>query len=443
MHDLDRQQLERFDETGYGEAFPQALGLELDEGQEMALASEFLEVTDEEELEGFLDDLFRRTATAARRIVNVPTVRQALPAVTAAGRALLPGVPMAGAAAGMLADQLLKEELEGLSAEDREFEGARRFVRFANAALQHAARTPERVPPAVAAQVAVRDTARDLLPGIVPFVGQLFGPDSGAGDRGVAHETADSPLGEAQELELAGELLEVASEEELEEFLGNLLKGVAKGVGKALHSPVGRQLGGMLKGVAKTALPMVGGAIGSFVAPGLGTAVGSRLGSLAASALELEDEGFGDEELEFETARRVVRLAATSASQAAQAPAGAPPRQVARAALVHAARVHGALPAGARGGSRPGRPPSPARGGARRRRPLGAVAYPVGTTTLLVPSGNGNGGGAADATGGAGDWPADEPGDEDAGTTHETGGSGRPTSGRWYRRGGKLVLVGV
>ena len=45
---------------------------------------------------------------------------------------------------------------------------------------------------------------------------------------------------------------------------------------KVIKSPIGRALGGILKGVAKKALPVVGGALGSMVAPGVGTAGAGR-----------------------------------------------------------------------------------------------------------------------------------------------------------------------
>src|SRR4051794_23975570 len=76
---------------------------------------------------------------------------------------------------------------------------------------------------------------------------------------------AEGPLGETQELEAAAELLEIQSEAELEQFLGNLFKKVASGVGGFIKSGTGKALGGILKNVAKKALPVVGGALGSFV----------------------------------------------------------------------------------------------------------------------------------------------------------------------------------
>ncbi len=150
------------------------------------------------------------------------------------------------------------------------------------------------------------------------------------------------PLPEAQEVQLASELLEIGSEQELEQFLGNLFKSVARGVGGFIKSPVGRALGGILKNVAKKALPVVGGALGSMVAPGVGTAIGSKLGSMASGLFEVELESMPQEQAEYEVARRLVNLAVSSAAHAAKArpPAGVSPQTVARAAVATAARTY-------------------------------------------------------------------------------------------------------
>ena len=148
----------------------------------------------------------------------------------------------------------------------------------------------------------------------------------------------ESPLSSSQEIELASELLEIGSEQELEQFLGNLFRQV----GGFIRSPVGRALGGVLKNVAKKALPMVGGALGSMVAPGIGTALGSKLGSMASGLFEVELEAMPAEAAEFEVARRFVNLAASAARHAARAQPrlGVSPRTVARAAVATAARAY-------------------------------------------------------------------------------------------------------
>lgn len=148
----------------------------------------------------------------------------------------------------------------------------------------------------------------------------------------------EGELSEEQEEEWAAELLEITDEAELEEFLGKIFRKV----GRMVRSPIGRALGGVLKKVAKTALPVVGGAIGSLVAPGAGTALGTKLGAMATRLFELEYEAgtMDEQELEFEVAKRYVRLASTAARHAARAPRGADPRAVAKAAVVKAARTH-------------------------------------------------------------------------------------------------------
>jgi uncharacterized protein (DUF697 family) len=262
---------------------------------------------------------------------------------------------------------------------------------------------------------------------------------------------AESPLSEAQEMELTAELLEISSEEELEEFLGNLFKGVSKAVGGLIRSPVGQQLGGILKGVAKQALPVVGGALGSFVAPGVGTAIGSQLGSMASGLFEMETEGMSQEQAQFEVARRYVRLASTAASTAAQAPRNVPPARVTRVAITQAARQHapGLLRGTSAGTGQPRRAPGqvsrpsgvqrpvrPSPRGPQGRRPLGSAAYP--TSVTYVTGGNGQDQGLQPG------WGEPEP-SWGGGTqwVSQPEPSGRAHSGRWMRRGSKIVVYGV
>lgn len=155
----------------------------------------------------------------------------------------------------------------------------------------------------------------------------------------------ESDLNEMQEMELAAELLSVTNDREMEQFLGGLIKKA----GSFIKSPVGKALGGVLKGIAKKALPLVGGAIGSFVAPGVGTAIGSSLGSAAGRMFGLELEGMSNEDMEFEVARRYVRLASAAAKAAAAAPKNLPPQQVAQKAVSIAARIHAPGLLGSRG----------------------------------------------------------------------------------------------
>jgi uncharacterized protein (DUF697 family) len=165
-------------------------------------------------------------------------------------------------------------------------------------------------------------------------VGELVGEAIAEGSYGEME--SGSPLSEAQEMALAAELLEITSEEELEQFLG----GIIKKVGGFVKGPIGQAIGGALKKVAKTALPMVGGALGNLVLPGVGGALGSKLGGMASKLFELEEEFVASEQGEFEVARRMVRLTAGAAQNAARAPSNAPPAAVAQAAIAQAARQH-------------------------------------------------------------------------------------------------------
>jgi uncharacterized protein (DUF697 family) len=139
----------------------------------------------------------------------------------------------------------------------------------------------------------------------------------------------ESGLPAELEAELANGLLDIRHEQELEQFLGDIVSSV----GSFLKGPVGSAIGGVLKNVAKTALPVVGGALGSFVAPGIGTAIGSKLGQFASSAL-------GDSEVpgerEFETARKVVQLAHAAGQQATTLPPDMHPQQAAQEAVLRA-----------------------------------------------------------------------------------------------------------
>ena len=158
-------------------------------------------------------------------------------------------------------------------------------------------------------------------------------PDDGGDDSEVG-----SPLNEAEELELAMELMNVSSEAEMEQFLGSLFKGAMKGI-KSVGSMIGK-VAGPLKGIIKTALPIVAPIVGSIV-PGVGTALGGVLGNVVSKALELEGEGeMEQEEASFERARRLVRIAATAAHEAALALGNGDPTVVVHQAVVEAARRH-------------------------------------------------------------------------------------------------------
>jgi uncharacterized protein (DUF697 family) len=164
-----------------GELSGETQGEVFHETQEMELASELLNVSNEQEMEQFLGKLIRRAAGAVSRFAKSSAGRAiggvlksvAKKALPFAGRALgtFVGGPLGGAIGGKLggwASNLFELELEGLSNEDREFEMARAYVRFAGNAVKRAARNPAyRYNPKQAVRGALTGAARRYAPGLL------------------------------------------------------------------------------------------------------------------------------------------------------------------------------------------------------------------------------------------------------------------------------------
>lgn len=199
-------------------------------------------------------------------------------------------------------------------------------------------------------------------------------------------EETEGPLDEVEEMELAGELLEVTDEAELEQFLGRLVRKAARGAGRFLRSPAGRSLRGLLRNTARRFLPGAGQAVGNLLLPGIGGPIGARLASQAGRLLGLELEGLSAEDQEFEAARQFVRFAADATQGAAEAESEAEFETEAEAGTAVQAAVVGA---------------------ARQHAP-GLV--PLLTAGKALPA---------------------------------TGARGGRTSGRWVRRGRTIILIGV
>ncbi|MCC6916813.1 hypothetical protein [Nitrosomonas sp.] len=143
---------------------------------------------------------------------------------------------------------------------------------------------------------------------------------------------------EVEAMELAAELLEISDEAELDQFLGDLIKKAGQVAGKFVRSPVGQQLGGLLKGAAKKALPMVGSAIGGYFGGAGGAKIGGQLAANAGRIFGLELEGLSHEDQEYEVAKRFVQLAGAAAKNAALAPRAVNPATAAQSAIATAAR---------------------------------------------------------------------------------------------------------
>ncbi len=138
-------------------------------------------------------------------------------------------------------------------------------------------------------------------------------------------------------MELAGELLEVDSEAELDQFLGKLIKRAARAVGRVVRSPIGKAVGGFLKGVAKRALPLAGTALGGVFGGPLGAQIGGGLASAAGGALGLEAETLNAEDQEFEGAKQFVRMSGHAVRSAVAAPQNLNPTSAAQQAVTAAA----------------------------------------------------------------------------------------------------------
>jgi hypothetical protein len=152
-------------------------------------------------------------------------------------------------------------------------------------------------------------------------------------------ETSEAEFSDNRELKLAGELLEISSEDELDQFLGDLVSGAVRAGQAFLKSDAGRAVGGLLKTAAKTALPQIGQAVGDYFVPGAGGAAGAKAGASVGKALGLELEGLSGEDRQFEASRAFVRFADEVARSAAAAPRSVPPAVAAsRAASAAAAR---------------------------------------------------------------------------------------------------------
>ena len=145
--------------------------------------------------------------------------------------------------------------------------------------------------------------------GAPPYGGQ---PPPGAPPPPSGPPTAGGPLSEEEEIDAAGELLNVSNEEELEQFLGDLVNTVAGAAKNIADSPAGSQLVGVLKDAAKQALPIVGAAIGGRFGGPTGAQIGGQLGQTAGQVFGLELEGLSPEDQEFELARRFVRFASST-----------------------------------------------------------------------------------------------------------------------------------
>jgi hypothetical protein len=188
MHDIDPTELAAGGfgtQLGeFGESEQGVPDVPLHEAQELEFASRLLEVSNDQELEQFLGDVFRAVGSAVGQFARSgtgkalgailkDTLSKALPIAAGVG-ASGTGQAADGELTGDLAQQagsLLGLELEGLSPPDQEFETARQLVRFAGNAYRRAAWAPRNMSPRVAAGSAAAHAARRYAPGLWPRTG--------------------------------------------------------------------------------------------------------------------------------------------------------------------------------------------------------------------------------------------------------------------------------
>jgi len=342
------------------------------EDYETELAAELLNVADEQELDEFFGALFRKgraflQSPAGQRLKAMlrSTARAALPlpAATAAAEPEPPASepepePEPDAGSG----ELFGIETEGLSPEDRDLEIARRIVRLAGDAARRLADAPPGNA-AHAARCAFIDAARRHAPGIASRLraGVTLNAERQMKEKQTMHDldrTLRSQESETESYDLEAQIFgeaeadyeyasdEISEEEEIDlaaELLGvsdeqELDEFFRKLFNKA-KSVAGSALKKYLKPLARKALPIAAGALGGFFGGPAGAAIGGKLGSFASTLFETDFESMDGEVQDMEVARRFVRFADAAAKNAA-ASGGGDPDSVARAAIVSAAKTH-------------------------------------------------------------------------------------------------------
>lgn len=182
---------------------------QLTELQELELATEFLTVTNEAELDHFFGKMAKRGGGGGgflKKAWNSPIgnlLRKGLKFVAPIAGKVVGGMfggPVGAQLGSKLASgavKLFRLELEGLSPEDQEFEVARAYVRYANEVAHQAGLNAKRgASPKQAVQDAMTKAARIHAPGLLEATNEMFemSGDSGYGV-GMGKQYAPRPLG--------------------------------------------------------------------------------------------------------------------------------------------------------------------------------------------------------------------------------------------------------
>lgn len=332
---------------------------------ELELAEELLQIENEAEFGNWVKNVAKKTAGVAGNLLSSPTGQRATRAL---GNIAKKTLPILGRAAGSAVGGAVGSRVGGNvgrrvgsrlggaagnylgnKAGQAVADNAPRFVKLTADTLKNlskdvnSGRVPQLKPAIVKAatkhypivlQVKGTLQARNIAGNLLNREAEDYEAYGYDGEMEIDEETGFS---ESLEMELAGDLLNINNEQELDMFIGGLIKKAARGVRNFARSSTGRALGGMLKNVARKALPIAGGVIGNFIAPGVGGAIGGKLGALAGNLFELELEGLSPEDQEFELAKAYVRFAGNAAKNAAKLSPNMG-SQAASTALNHAAK---------------------------------------------------------------------------------------------------------
>jgi len=164
-------------EFGQGEWIGES-GEVFSEAELMELTMELLSVSNEAELDQFLGKIWRGIKKVGKVVGKVARplggilkgiAKKALPFVGGALGSFIPipGVGTAlGSALGGALSKALEAEFQGMEAEERDFEMARRFVQLAGTAAKQAALASPGTDPVQAAQAAITHAARLHVPSL-------------------------------------------------------------------------------------------------------------------------------------------------------------------------------------------------------------------------------------------------------------------------------------
>jgi hypothetical protein len=204
MHDIDRTQLENSEEYGQFESefeFGGELQEVFNEGEQMELAAELLEIRDEQELNYFIGNLIRKAGGVLGSAIRSPLGQQLGGILKSSARnAALQAVPVISDAIGSrIGGRLGPSIAKGLTAfgtsalngeygsvsQDSEFEGARQFVRLAADTVKNAVSAPAGADPKAVARSAFVNAARTTAPGLLQAVGNSVARSGAPGQSGV------------------------------------------------------------------------------------------------------------------------------------------------------------------------------------------------------------------------------------------------------------------